>query len=79
MWGLNWGKGTRARAEIGVMDKTGIMWFILPFRVTTAITGEGRGNGMVHLVPDKAAMHLGCQITRPLHVLQEQFSHLLRQ
>ncbi len=79
MWGLNWGKGTRAGAETGVMDKTGIMRFTLPFRVTTTLAIRRRGNSTMHLVLDEASVvHLGCQITRPLHVPQEQFSHLLR-
>ncbi len=79
MWGLNWGKGTGTWAETGVVDKTGIIWFTPPFRVTTAIMGEGRGKGMVCLILDKVSVvHLGCQVMRPLHVPQKQFGHLLR-
>jgi len=31
MRGLNWGKGTGAGTEAGVIDKTGVMQFALPF------------------------------------------------
>jgi len=79
MWGLNWGKGTGAGAETGVMDKTGIMQFTPPFRVTTALMIRRRGNGTMCLVSDEvSAVHLSHQITRPLHVPREQFGHLLR-
>jgi len=74
MWGLNWGKGTGTGTEIGVMDKTCIIGFTPPFRSTTALVIGNRGRGLstTCLVPDKApAVHLGRQITRPLHVPQE--------
>ncbi len=79
MWGLNWGKGTRAGTEAGVMNKTGIMQFTPPFGVTTAIMEKGRGISMMCLVPNKAsAVHLGHQIMRPLYVPRKQFGRLLR-
>ena len=63
------------------MDKAGIMGLAPPFRsaITWAIRRRGRVS-MTHLVLDKApAVHLVCQVTRPLHVPWEQFSRMLRQ
>ncbi len=79
MGGLNWGKGTGARAEAQVMDEIGIMWFAPPFRVTGAIMSQRRGSSVMCLILDEAsAVHLGCQIMRPLHVPEKQFGCLLR-
>ncbi len=80
MQGLNWGKGTGAGAETGVMYETHVMGFTPPFSRTTALTIRDKGGfGMTCLVPDEAsAVHLVCQVTRPLHVPWEQFVCVLR-
>ncbi len=61
------------------MDKAGIVGLTMPLGVTGTIMRRERGNNMMCLVPDKVpSVHFGGQLIGPLHVLGEQFGHLLR-